>query len=144
MGAKIIALDKERILSTGDKQDLNLDAGKTYALRFLYNDKLNQATDPKPFRINESFTDTLAKKVIGMPWITPPNTKQHLKTNEKKQQVFKDTTELITYQTQYSMGTFVSTLKNETTNNYYGIVELKPEFADDAEQGRLPEFTCTE
>ena len=64
MGAKIIALDKERILSTGDKQDLNLDAGKTYALRFLYNDKLNQATDPKPFRINESFTDILANSRI--------------------------------------------------------------------------------
>ena len=141
MGAKIIALDKERILSTGDKQDLNLDANKTYALRFLYNDKLNQATDPKPFQINESFTDILAKKVIGMPWITPPNTKQHLKG---KDYTFANPEELLIFQTQYSIGTFVSTLKNEITNNYYGIVQLKPEFVEDAEQGRLPEFTCTE
>ncbi|MDH3204664.1 MAG: hypothetical protein OEL81_08325 [Nitrosopumilus sp.] len=49
MGTKIIALDKDRTLSTGKKQDLNLDATKTYALRFLYNDKLNQTTDPKYF-----------------------------------------------------------------------------------------------
>ena len=138
MGIRITSIDKDKLLAKDEIEAYGLDSNKTYVIRFLYNDKLNQAADPAPFRINERFTDALAEKVIGMPWITPPNTKKHLKG---KDYTFANPEELLTYQTQYSMGTFVSTLKNEKTNNYYGIVELKPEFADDAIKGRLPEFT---
>jgi len=141
MGASIIALEKDRLLNESDKHKLGLDDKNAYAIRFLFNDKLNQATDPGPFRINEKFADKLAKKVIGMPWITPPNTKKHIKSASQHDEQYADPQELLTYQTQYSVGTFVSTIKNDETNNYYGIVKLKPEYVDDFSNGRMPEYT---
>ena len=122
-----------------NKQGHNLSEDKLHIIKFLFNDKWNNAADPRPFRIKPSLVKTLAQDAIDMPYVYHPydNTKHLRGTTEGK----KDTAEnLLEIQAKYSIGLIKVPLVT-STNNVYGIIEIWPEFEDDVNNNRLPEFT---
>lgn len=132
-------------LSEDEIQKINKTLGKDlnqegfYVLRFLYNDKMNQAADPKPFKVSTKSLDLIAKKFVGMPWIIPPklqNKPQHLRgQNERGEDSAKA---LLEKQNKYSVGPAVATIRNPDSNNVYAVYSIWPEYQKAISENRSP------
>ena len=124
-------------IETYNKQGYNLNEKKTYIIKFLFNDKWNNAADPRPFRIKTSLIERLAKDSIDMPYVVKPtNNSKHLRgTDEGK----PDTPQaLLEIQAKYSVG-IIKVPIIKPNNNVYGIIEVWPEWIDHLDD--LPAFT---
>lgn len=121
------------------KEGKNLDPKKMYVIKFLFNDKWNEAADPRPFRIKPSLIQKLAIDSIEMPYvINPNNTNRHLRGPDGNK---PDTARgLLEIQAKYSIGLIKVPLITPT-NNVYGIIEVWPEYEKLVESGELPPFT---
>lgn len=119
-----------------ENPDSPLDKSKTHAIKFLFNDKLNEAADPTPFQIDESLLDKLEKNSIGMPWIVPKYGKDmHIRGTDHG---LPDTAEgLLKIQAEYAIGTIKATHRTEG-RNVYGIIEVYPEFVAAVEKDLIP------
>ena len=118
-----------------NKNGSNLDPKKLYIYKFLFNDKWNNAQDPRPFRIKPSLVDKLAKDAVGMPYVVnPENTGVHLRGKKDP----NSAKELLELQANFSIGVIRVPVIKES-NNVYGIIEVWPEFEDEIE--KLPVFT---
>lgn len=121
-----------------NKQGHNLESKKTYVFKFLFNDKWNNAADPRNFRVKTSLVKKLAEDSIGMPYVVTPNGDgtRHLRATDEG---MEDTTEnLLKIQAKYSIGVITIPII-KPNNNVYGIIEIWPEYEDMIDQ--LPPFT---
>jgi hypothetical protein len=126
-------------LSDLSKQGYNVDEPGIYVIKFLFNDKWNNAADPRPFRIKPELVQKLAADAIDMPYIVNPNTdKKHLRgTDAGGQDTAKD---LLAIQAQYSIGMIKAPIITPT-NNVYGIIKVWPEYEKLVLEDKLPAFT---
>lgn len=128
-----------RLNGPADDDKTATPAKRMYVLKFLYNLDYNIATNPLPFKVDDAYADTFAKKAIGTHWIVPPkfmNTGTHLNgTHEGKEDTMED---LLEIQRKYSIGVNVVTFKNENTNNYYGVYSVFPEHQSRIEKKEFP------
>lgn len=116
------------------KEGLKLDdsGNTTYILKFLFNDKLNKAADPIPFRILPDNIDNIAKSFIGRPYVyNPANSTTHIRGPKD------DPQKIIEYQKKFALGLIAETIK-KPNNNVYGIIEILPEYKDDVLSGKIP------
>ena len=120
-----------------NKQGYSLDEKKTYIIKFLFNDKWNNAADPRPFRIKTSLVEKLAKDSIDMPYVAKPtdNSKHIRGTDEGKPDTAQSILEI---QAKYSIG-MIKVPIIKPNNNVYGIIEIWPEWVDHLDE--LPNFT---
>ena len=121
------------------KEGKNLDLKKMYVIKFLFNDKWNEAADPRPFRIKTSLINKLALDSIEMPYVVNPNNKDmHLRGPDDNK---PDTARgLLEIQAKYSIG-LIKVPIITPTNNVYGIIEVWPQYEKLVESGELPPFT---
>lgn len=121
------------------KEGKNLDPKKMYVIKFLFNDKWNEAADPRPFRIKPSLVNKLALDAIEMPYVVNPNNpNRHLRGPDGNR---PDTARgLLEIQAKYAIGVIKAPLIT-ATNNVYGIIEVWPEYEKMVESGDLPPFT---
>jgi len=119
------------------KDGVELNNSKTYMIKFLFNDKWNNAGDPRPFRVKTELVDKLAKDFVGMPYVVnPKNDAIHVRGSTNG---LEDTTEnLLEVQKDYTLGYVVHPIIT-AQNNVYGIIEVFDEYADMVDQ--MPEFT---
>lgn len=119
------------------KDGIELDTDKTYMIKFLFNDKWNQAGDPRPFRVKTELVPKLAKDFVGMPYVVNPyNDAIHVRGSTDG---LDDTTEnLLEVQKDYTLGYIVHPIIT-AQNNVYGIIEVFDEYADTIDE--MPEFT---
>lgn len=119
------------------KDGIELNVDKTYMIKFLFNDKWNNAGDPRPFRVKTELVDKLAKDFVGMPYVVnPKNDAIHVRGSTDG---LDDTTEnLLEVQKDYTLGYVVHPIIT-AQNNVYGVIEVFDEYADTIDQ--MPEFT---
>ena len=122
-----------------NKEGHNLDDSKTYIIKFLFNDKWNDAADPRPYRVKTSLIQKLAKDSIDMPYVVKPNDNtMHLRGIDEGKD---DTTKaLLEIQAKYSVG-LIKVPIIRPNNNVYGIIEMWPEYSDPEYIEKLPAFT---
>jgi len=135
-------ISENQILSADDILNLNkqgneLDDSKTYIYKFLFNDKWNNAQDPRPFRVKTSLIEKLARDSVGMPYVVnPANTERHLRGKNNPDSA----KELLEIQAAFSIGVIrVPIIK--PSNNVYGVIEVWPEYVSEIEN--LPIFTSS-
>lgn len=128
-----------KLLTSENITELNsegksLDIKKNYAIKFLFNDKWNEAADPRPFRIKTELIKKLADDAIGMPWIVAPyGEARHIRGQH-------DTAEsLLEMQRKYTIGEIIDTIISKQ-NNVYGIIEIWPQFVGAVENDLIPVF----
>lgn len=122
-----------RLKQEGFKLD---DSGKTlYTIRFLWNNKVNRAYQPGPFRVNPNLNDKLAKEAIDMPWLVGPDPEEHVEN--KKNPTAEG---LLKIQANYSIGDIKAVLKSDT-GNFYGIIAVYPDYEQDVLEKRIPPLT---
>ena len=121
------------------KSGYSLTDGKMYVIKFLFNDKWNEAVDPRPFRVKTSLVKKLAQDSIGMPYVVNPNnTRSHLRGSHEGK---PDTAQgLLEIQAKYAIGLIKAPLIT-STNNVYGIVEVWKEYEKMVLDGLLPKAT---
>ena len=131
---------KPEEISELNKQGHNLDESKDslYIIRFLWNNELNKAYQPHPFRVVPELNEKLAKEAIDMPYIVGPDPEEHLKGSDGGE---PDTVEgLLKIQADYSIGDIKAVLKSQTNNNHYGIIKIYPNYHDDVENNKIPQL----
>jgi hypothetical protein len=130
-------LTSDEIMEYSKEYDLDPSGKKCYIYKFLFNDRWNNAQDPRPFRVKPSLIEKLAKDSIGMPYVVnPKNTQRHLRGKNNPDSA----KELLEIQAEYSIGVIrVPVIK--PSNNVYGIIEVWPEYEDEIEN--LPVFTSS-
>ena len=124
-------LDKSQITKLNSEENLDLDESKLYILRFLWNNELNQATDPFPFQIPKSLNQHLESDAIGMPYIVGPDPHQHLKGKENTAQ------SLLELQADYAIGNIEKIITSDAGNRY-GVISIYPDYEDDVLQNKIP------
>jgi hypothetical protein len=119
------------------KDGIELNNSKTYMIKFLFNDKWNEAGDPRPFRVKTELVPKLAKDFVGMPYVVNPhNDAIHVRGSTDGK---ADTTEnLLEVQKDYTLGYVVHPIIT-AQNNVYGIIEVFDEYADTIDE--MPKFT---
>lgn len=140
----MVNLQENHILSKDEvaefkQKGFDLDENQMHIIRFGFNDKWNNAADPRPFRVKTEHIETLAKDAVGMPYIVNPNgNKMHIRgTTEGK----KDTAlDLLSIQAKYAIGTIKAPLITEKKNVYF-IIGIWPEYEKLITEKRIPEFT---
>ncbi len=118
-------LKPDEVAELNRQQGLNLDESpdSLYIIRFLWNNHLNKAYQPHPFRVMPELNDHLVKDAIGMPYIIGPDPNEHLEGEDKG---LPNTAEsLLKIQADYSIGDIKKVLKSET-DNFYGIIKVYP------------------
>lgn len=131
-------------LADYQKQGYELDEHKMYIIKFLFNDKWNNAAswkDPtiaEPFRIKTELVERLAKDAVGMPYVVNPKiTNRHLKGSDEGLQ---DTPEdLLKIQALHSYGIIKVPIINPN-KNVYGIIEIFKDYEGEVENGNIPPF----
>ena len=122
--------------------------GVYYAL-FLFNDKLNQATDPMPFEIHKNSLDKIAKTFIGRPHVVRPEDisddkiREELKANvgEHVRGPIDDPKKIIEFQKKYAIGDMFAYYRNQNSNNVYGLYVAYPEYANLILERKIPRGT---
>ena len=133
----------QRTLTAADVADLrskghNLDGDKTYVFKFLFNDTLNNAVDPRKFKLDAKDLDKYAKQSIGRPYIVRADGNPlHIRIAESGNKN-DDIKSMIELQTKYSVGDIKSTVRTGS-NNVYGIIEVYDEYVQDIPT--FPQFT---
>lgn len=132
-------------ISEYNEKGYELDDKKMYIIKFLFNDKWNNAAswkDPtveEPFRVKTELVEKLANDAIGMPYVVNPKaSNRHLSGSDEG---LPDTPEaLLEIQALYSYGVIkVPIIK--PNNNVYGIIEIFEDYEQEVENGNLPPFT---
>ena len=129
-GGKLDSTDIKSLIKDGHK----LDSEKTHIARFMFNDKINQAVNPRPFKVPTEHIDDYRQDAIGMPFIVIPKAKNHLfvdqRDNESTQDIVLRQMEL---QKDFAVGTIRSTFKTPA-NNVFGIIEIFPDYVKDIDK----------
>lgn len=126
-------------LSQYQKIGYDLSNDKLYIIKFLFNDKWNEAVDPRPFRVKTSLIRKLAKDSVGMPYVVNPNnTVTHLRGSDEGQP--NTAKGLLEIQAKYSIGLIKVPLVS-ATNNVYGIIEVWKEYEKMVLENKLPVAT---
>lgn len=129
---------------------IDTSPNKVYYGLFLFNDKLNQATDPIPFQIDSSILDKVAKSLIGRPHVVrpediidPSKPKDEIKNNvgEHVRGEIDDPKKIIEFQKNYAIGDMETYYINPVTNNVYGIYAAYPEYEYLILEKRIPPGT---
>jgi len=131
--------EDNHILTKQESEKYHLPDGNMYVIKFLFNDKWNQAVDPRPFRVKTTLIKKLAEDSIGMPYVVNPNnTTTHLRGSHEGRE---DTAQgLLEIQAKYAIGLIKVPLIT-STNNVYGIVEVWKEYEKMVLDGLLPKET---
>lgn len=131
--------EDNHILTIEESQKYHLPDGKMYVIKFLFNDKWNQAVDPRPFKVKTTLIKKLANDSIGMPYVVNPNnTTTHLRGSHEGR---GDTAQgLLEIQAKYAIG-LIKVPIITSTNNVYGIVEVWKEYEKMVSDGLLPKET---
>ncbi len=120
---------------------------------FLFNDKLNEATDPVPFQIHSEALHKIAKTFIGRPHVVRPEDIEDeearklfgdkIKENvgEHVRGEIDDPKKIIEFQKDYSIGEMKTYYISPFTNNVYGIYKAFPEYAHLIEEKKIPKGT---
>ena len=127
-------LTRDEIIENGlDDSEKNL-----YKLVFLFNDKLNKATQPHAFKIKSELIPKLAERSVGMPYVVPDRIskqlKKHIETSDGSPE------SLLEYQKKYSIGEIVKTIVS-ASGNVWGIVNIFPEYHDDVKNNKVLPYT---
>ena len=120
-----------------NKEGYNLDESKDslYIIRFLWNNKLNKAYTPGPFRVVPELNDKLVKDAIDMPYIVGPDPEEHLEGEDAGQ---PNTAQgLLKIQADFAIGDIKKVLKSDT-DNFYGIIKIYPDYHEDVMNNRIP------
>lgn len=135
--------EEDRVLTIEEVKNLNKDGfnlddsgNELYLVKFLFNDKLNQAGDPIPFQIATESLDKIAKTFIKRPYVFNPgisnNVGQHVRGP------IDDPKKIIQYQKKFALGEIVNYYINKINNNVNGIVRIFPEYAEEVLSGKIP------
>ena len=117
-------------ISEYKKKGHDLADDKTYLFRFLFNDKLNDAADPKRFKLATEDLDRYAKQAIGRPFIVRPDgNPYHVRVDETDDDN-QNIKNMINLQKNYAVGDIKSTVRHPS-KNVYGIIEVYDEYVDD-------------
>lgn len=138
-------MDKGRMLSeneviTLNQTGMNLDTKKFYALYGLFDDQMNNAAEPGPFKIYGASMKKIADTFVGKPLLWNPDVNHHFRANvstDKK----KEAEAILTQQRKLAIGELAAPIINENTKHAYGIFEIWPEYVKAVQTGQVPEFT---
>jgi len=129
-------LDSKEITDLNNNgHDLDESKESLYIIRFLWNNKLNKAYVPHPFRVVPELNEHLVKDAIDMPYVVGPDPNEHL---EGEDEGLPNTAEsLLKIQADYTIGPIKKVLRT-VTDNFYGIIKVFPGYHDDVLNGKLP------
>lgn len=138
-------MDKGRMLSQSDiitlnQTGMNLDSKKYYALYGLFDDQLNNAAEPGPFKIAGAAMKQIADTFVGKPLLWNPDLNHHFRANESKDAKIESEA-IIDKQRKLAIGEMVAPIVNENTKNAYGVFEIWPEYIDAVESKKVPDYT---
>jgi len=134
---------RSRILTKEEIKNLNKDGYKLdesgnelYLVKFLFNDRLNNAGDPMPFQIATESLDKIAKTFINRPYVFNPGIKNNV--GQHVRGPVDDPKKIIEYQKAFSIGEIVNYFINKVTRNVNGIVRIFKEYKDEVLTGKIP------
>lgn len=124
-----------------DGVDLKPDGNHMYLMRFGWNNEMNQAADPAPFKIEKHLNPKLRQDALGMPYVVPPygQTKHVRKRKDEKhpQTVQEQLEAILKVQSDFAIGEIQGSLEYDT-GNVWLIIDVWPEFQAGVERGYYP------
>lgn len=126
------------ILTDKEKKERHLPQDKMHVLRFLFNNKMNKATDPEPFAVHTDLLDKLREDSIGMPWIVPEyGVNMHIRGKYDNPE--DEVQSLLDLQKEFTVGEIVDTIRY-SSDNVWGIIDVFPKFQASVERGYFPQL----